>query len=106
MFVYVCDIKYYHKLLTHPIDSGIISTTQTNNPAGKAGRNELEVNRMAHTRKTKDEYQIWSNYGYGWECECTAEDMQDGRRLLKEYRENGSGVYELKKKRVPLATAK
>ena len=40
------------------------------------------------TRKTRDEYQIQGNYGYGWE-EITAEETRkDAIIQLKCYREN------------------
>lgn len=57
-------------------------------------------------RKTEDEFRIMANYGYGegWEevnCETTRED---GRRSLKEYRENDkTASYKLVKKRVKIA---
>ena len=43
---------------------------------------------MAYVRKTHDEWWVQSNYGYGWEDECTGEDKRDAYRLLREYREN------------------
>ena len=57
---------------------------------------------MAYIRKTKDEKQLWSNYGYGWECECIAEDREDAKRLLKEYRANTSGQHKIVTKRVKI----
>lgn len=48
---------------------------------------------MAYKRKTHDEYEIWGNWGYGWDFVCTAEGIneearRDSRELLKCYREN------------------
>ena len=43
---------------------------------------------MAYQRKTRDEYQIHSDYGYGFE-ETTAHDSYSSARAeLKLYREN------------------
>jgi hypothetical protein len=43
---------------------------------------------MAYKRKTKDEFTIQGNYGYGWE-DVTAEDTHKEARLrLKEYNDN------------------
>lgn len=41
-----------------------------------------------YIRKTIDCYYIFSNYGYGWDLECNAENYADARNLLKTYREN------------------
>lgn len=49
-----------------------------------------------YARKTKDVYEIHTNYGYGWDIECPAEDLADAKRLLKEYRENAFGRYAAK----------
>ena len=59
---------------------------------------------MAYKRKTHDEWQIWGDFGYGggYEYVVTAEDRDDARRLLKEYRENDRGSsYCIKMARVP-----
>lgn len=54
---------------------------------------------MAYQRKTKDVYNIVTNYGYGWEVECTEETYKEAKQRLKEYRENTSAQVKLKKKR-------
>lgn len=41
---------------------------------------------MAYIRKTRDEYQIQTNYGYGWEVESRYETYQEARRDIGEYR--------------------
>lgn len=43
-----------------------------------------------YIRKTKDEYKLLANYGYGhgWEIETTEETRKDIKRRYKEYREN------------------
>ena len=56
---------------------------------------------MAYVRKTHDEWQTHGNFGYGHEYVCSAEDYDDARRLLKEYRENDRAhAYVLKVVRV------
>lgn len=54
---------------------------------------------MAYTRKTKDIYNIVTNYGYGWEVECTEETYKEAKQRLKEYRENTTAQVKLEKKR-------
>lgn len=54
---------------------------------------------MAYQRKTKDVYNIVTNYGYGWEVECTEDTYKEAKQRLKEYRENTSAQVKLKKKR-------
>ena len=46
---------------------------------------------MSYTRKTRDEYELQANYGYGHGYECiTAEDTRRAaREQLKTYRANG-----------------
>lgn len=46
------------------------------------------LNEMAYQRKTKDEWAILGNYGYGWDVECYCDDYQDAKATLKAYREN------------------
>lgn len=59
-----------------------------------------------YQRKTRDEWVLLANYGYGvgWEEENTETTREDARRSLREYRENGppSARYRLRKVRVPL----
>lgn len=60
---------------------------------------------MPYKRKTKDVYHVQGNYGYGhgFETECTEYIWKDAKQRLKEYRENGPGVYRLIKRREPLS---
>jgi len=60
---------------------------------------------MAYVRKTRDRWDIMTNYGYGWECENSEYTREDGRRSLKEYRENVSGAVRLEKHREKIVTA-
>lgn len=45
---------------------------------------------MAYQRKTRDEYRLWADYGYGqgFELETTEETRADVREQLACYREN------------------
>ena len=56
---------------------------------------------MAYIRKTKDEYEIQGNYGYGWEVLTTEDNGKDARDTLKCYRENEpSTPLRVKKRRI------
>ncbi len=60
-----------------------------------------------YTRKTYDEYQIHSDYGYGFEHNCTAEDRKDAIRLRKDYRTNEPRYqHKIVIKRIPIAEKK
>lgn len=45
---------------------------------------------MAYQRKTRDEWQLFVNYGYGdgWEHETSEETYREARERVKEYRDN------------------
>lgn len=60
--------------------------------------------RMSYQRKTKDRWDIMTNWGYGWECENSEYTREDARRSLREYRENYRGMAEvrLEKHREPI----
>ena len=53
-----------------------------------------------YERKTVDVYHIMTNYGYGWECECTEDNWKDAKQTAKEYRENINGQVRIEKHRV------
>ena len=55
-----------------------------------------------YIRKTIDEWQLWSNYGYGWECETTYSTRKEAIQGRHEYVINGGGVYRLKKVRIKI----
>lgn len=57
---------------------------------------------MARQRTTRDTWELWTNYGYGWECECIEFTRQDIRARLKEYRENTHAQLQVKKRRETL----
>ena len=52
-----------------------------------------------YERKTRDRWDLMSNYGYGWECEFSDYTYDEARQTLKVYRENGNGIYRLEKHR-------
>ncbi len=54
-----------------------------------------------YKRKTKDEYQIQSNSGYGWDIETTEETLKEARLQAKCYRENVNYPIRIVKKRIP-----
>jgi hypothetical protein len=46
-----------------------------------------------YKRKTRDCYDIETNWGYGWEVECSEYTYSEARQRLKEYRENSCGRF-------------
>jgi hypothetical protein len=62
---------------------------------------------MAYQRKTRDEFVVQGNYGYGhgFEDECSEDTRKEARQRLREYRENGPGVYRLVRRRVRMEEA-
>lgn len=56
---------------------------------------------MAYQRKTVDRYDIMTNYGYGWECECSEYTWKDAKQTAKEYKENTSAAVRIEKHREP-----
>lgn len=51
---------------------------------------------MAYARKTRDRWDIMTNYGYGWECECSEYTLKEARQTLREYRENACGRFSVR----------
>lgn len=54
---------------------------------------------MAYVRKTVDRWDIETNYGYGWETECSEYTWAEAKQRLREYRENIRGSVRLVKRR-------
>lgn len=54
---------------------------------------------MAYVRKTRDKWDIETNYGYGWEVENTEYTREEAKRSLKEYRENTNAMVRCIKRR-------
>lgn len=57
---------------------------------------------MTYVRKTRDEWEIQSNFGYGWDLETTEETLSAARAQLRTYRENVSVPVRIVKRRVPI----
>lgn len=58
---------------------------------------------MKYTRKTRDEWQLWSDYGQGWEHELSEDSWKEMRARLREYRQNAPQYsYKAKKVRIKL----
>ena len=51
---------------------------------------------MAYVRKTYDEYEIVTNYGYGWEVEVTEPTYKEAKQTYREYLENARGLLGIK----------
>lgn len=61
---------------------------------------------MSYIRKTKDEYLLLANYGYGWdvvEIEVSAKAI---RIRAREYRENTNATLRISKRRMKLQEEK
>lgn len=48
---------------------------------------------MAYVRKTRDRWDIETNWGYGWDVECSEYTWSEARQTLREYRENSDGRF-------------
>ena len=59
-----------------------------------------------YKRKTRDIYEIWTNYGYGWECETRATTYAEAKQDYKAYRENTNAQIKIKKRRERLEKTK
>lgn len=61
-----------------------------------------------YKRKTYDEYEIETNYGYGWEVELTESTMKEAKQRKREYMENARDLIgiRIKHRRIPIAKAK
>ncbi len=59
---------------------------------------------MAYVRKTRDRWDIETNYGFGWEAEDCEYEWVKAKAAAKVYRENSFGRYSvrLKKRREKL----
>jgi len=58
---------------------------------------------MTYKRKTQDEFQIWGDYGQGFEELIAESTRKEAKARLKEYRENQpEGNYKIVVKRIPI----
>ena len=59
---------------------------------------------MGYIRKTRDRWDIMTNYGYGWECECSEYTWPEAKQTAREYRENIAGAVRIEKHREKIET--
>ena len=52
-----------------------------------------------YKRKTRDRWDIMTNYGYGWECECSSYTFAEAKEDFKAYRENTTASVRIEKHR-------
>ena len=45
-----------------------------------------------YKRKTRDRWDIMTNYGYGWECECSEYSFKEAEATKRDYLENAQGL--------------
>ena len=57
---------------------------------------------MNYKRKTKDEYLLLANYGYGWDIVETEESAKAIYIRAREYRENTDATLRISKRRIYL----
>ena len=58
---------------------------------------------MAYVRKTKDEYVLLGDNGYGWEEILTEDTFKEIKQRYREYVENDkSSIYKIEKHRIPI----
>lgn len=58
---------------------------------------------MAYKRKTCDEYQLWGNWGYGWDYILAESSLKEAREQMRCYRKNDARAdYRIIKKRIKL----
>ena len=55
-----------------------------------------------YVRKTKDEYKILGNCGYGWHVECYCTTRAEAKATLNDYRANVKYPVVMKKYRIPI----
>ncbi len=55
---------------------------------------------MARKNKFTYLHVIQGNYGYGWEDETAEEKLSEAQKRLREYKENGPGIYKVILRRV------
>jgi len=75
-------------------DTGLSARLLTRPDFGCVNFTKLERKRAMYQRKTRDEFEIQGNYGYGngWECLITEETREAARGQLKCYQENEPGT--------------
>ena len=61
---------------------------------------------MAYKRKTRDRWDIMTDYGYGWECECSEYSFEEAKQRKIEYILNTKARVRLEKHREPVEEEK
>lgn len=51
---------------------------------------------MAYVRKTRDVWNIETNFGYGWEYETSEDNYQAAREQLRCYQRNSFGKFRVR----------
>lgn len=51
---------------------------------------------MAYVRKTIDRWDILTNWGYGWDVECSEYTRAEAIKVYRQYRDNASGRYSVR----------
>ena len=54
---------------------------------------------MSYVRKTKDRWDIETNWGYGWEAECCEYSWPEAKAQAKSYRDNACGRFDVRIKK-------
>lgn len=49
-----------------------------------------------YVRKTIDRWDILTNWGYGWDVECSEYTRKDALARYREYRDNSDGRYSVR----------
>ena len=52
-----------------------------------------------YVRKTKDRWDIETNWGYGWECECSEYTYKEAKQQLRCYMDNSDGRFSVRMRR-------
>lgn len=51
---------------------------------------------MAYVRKTRDRLDIETNWGYGWEVECSEYTRKEAKEQYRCYVENCGGMFDIR----------
>ena len=49
-----------------------------------------------YVRKTRDRWDVMTNWGYGWECEYSAYSAKEARQIVRDYRDNACGRFSVR----------
>lgn len=49
-----------------------------------------------YKRKTRDRWDIETNWGYGWDTECSEYTWPEAKKTAREYRENSDGRFSVR----------